>query len=230
MGKLRSERIHPELRAGLQPHIYLHNVANVEPNSAKYRMFYRVEDGTLRLFKPGDPVHPARKGKICPKRVDLPERYHYLLDWYEKDYCAKPLRQPTTSPSDFVLGMRGVGKEIWSDIKSDAFVDRLRSEWAPEREPLEEGVWKRVVSYQGKEFRTKTGIPFTYSVEGDSGIWFYHQGGKLIEMRLWRGQLNQAVKRCLRRVPEKVTEFTDLRDPSYLYGLLTDQRIRDTDW
>ena len=51
------------IRAGVQPHVYLHNVANLPPNSARYRMFYRLEDGSLRLWRPGDPHHPARKGK-----------------------------------------------------------------------------------------------------------------------------------------------------------------------
>jgi hypothetical protein len=132
MDKLRAERICGELRTGLQPHIYLHNVANLEPNSAKYRMFYRLEDGTLRLFKTGDLAHPARKGKTYPKRLGLPERYHHLLDWYEKEYCAQPSPRSATPSRDFVLEMRGVGKEIWSDGGGDAVVESLRSQWDPE--------------------------------------------------------------------------------------------------
>ena len=36
LDRAKAERATPELRPGLQAHIYLHNVANVEPNSARY--------------------------------------------------------------------------------------------------------------------------------------------------------------------------------------------------
>jgi hypothetical protein len=175
-------------------------------------------------------AHHARKGKICPKRADLPERYHELLDWYEKEYCSRQPRQGTPNPVDFILEMRGVGKEIWSDLGADAFIEAQRSEWDLEKDSLEERIWKRIVSQQGKVFRTKTGLLFTYSVEGDSGIWFYHESGSRIEMRLWRGQLKEAIYRCQRGLPDKVTDFEDLLDPSYLFGVLTDPRIRSVDW
>ena len=42
LDRVKAEGAHPELRPGVQVHIYLHNVANAEPNSAKYRMFYRL--------------------------------------------------------------------------------------------------------------------------------------------------------------------------------------------
>src|SRR5438067_13332141 len=86
MTSAKAEKAHPELRAGLQAHIYLHNVANVAPNSARYRMFYRIEGGRYRLYRPGDFCHPDRKGKIIPRREDLPAHYHHLLNRYEKDY------------------------------------------------------------------------------------------------------------------------------------------------
>jgi len=87
LDRLKQEKAHAALRPGVQTHIYLHNVANIPPNSAKYRLFYRLEDGTLRLFRPGDDFDPARTGKTMPKRSDLPQRYHELLDWYENEYC-----------------------------------------------------------------------------------------------------------------------------------------------
>jgi hypothetical protein len=46
MDKLRREGICGQLRPGLQPHIHLHNVANKTPSSAKYRMFYKLEDAS----------------------------------------------------------------------------------------------------------------------------------------------------------------------------------------
>ena len=63
LDRLRQEKVHSEVRPGVPPHIYLHNVANLPPNSAKYRMFYRLEDGTYRLLRPGDDSHPDRRGK-----------------------------------------------------------------------------------------------------------------------------------------------------------------------
>jgi hypothetical protein len=232
MEKLRKEKLQSDLRSGLQPHIHLHNVANLPPNSARYRMFYRLEDGTLRLFVPGDQVHPERKGKACPRREEIPERFHYLLDWYEKEYCEQTTGEPESS-NDFVLTMRGVGKEIWADVGGDVFVDAHRSSWKPEAESseeLEERVWKRILSHQGEEFQTKTGIPFTYSVDGENGIWFNGRDGKRINMRLWRGDIKKAIKKYREGPLKKVTDLKDMRDPSYLYGLLTDERIHGTDW
>ena len=131
--RLRLERAYPELRPGVQPHIYLHNVANLPPNSAKYRMFYRLPDGALRLFRPGDDSHSARSGKTKPDRSDLPSQYHELLDWYERDYSSAAGRlDPSTDP---VLAMRGTGKEIWADEGADAFVARLREGWDEGEKP-----------------------------------------------------------------------------------------------
>jgi hypothetical protein len=87
MESAKREKAHSEVPSGLQPHIYLHNVANVAPNSARHRMFFKIPGGAYRLFRPGDNCHPERKKKIVPRREDLPVQYHPLLDWYEKDYA-----------------------------------------------------------------------------------------------------------------------------------------------
>src|SRR6202453_4241623 len=63
LDRVKSEQVNPELRPGIQVHIYSHNVANAEPNSAKYRMSYKLADDTYRLYRSTDPAHPARKGK-----------------------------------------------------------------------------------------------------------------------------------------------------------------------
>ena len=125
--RVRKEAASPELRPGIPPHIYLHNVANLEPNTARYRMFYKLADDTYRLFRPGDQSHPERKGKTKPNREELPALYHELLDWYERDYC----RQKTSlrDEDDPILQMRGVGKEIWADTNADEYVESLRADW-----------------------------------------------------------------------------------------------------
>jgi len=128
--RVEAEGISPSVRAGIPAHIGQHNVANVPPSSATYRMFYRLPDGTYRLYREGDDCHPRRKGKIVPSRAELPEAYHYLLEWYEREYCGSP-RSPDADP---VLSMVGVGKEIWREEHGDAFIARLRSGWTQEAE------------------------------------------------------------------------------------------------
>jgi len=126
--RVKSEAIHTNLRAGVAPHISLHNVANVSANSARYRMFYRTPSGRYRLFRPGDDFHPSRTGKTKPERDELPEHYQQLLDWYEKWYCAGGANVHAATEDPF-LAMRGVGREIWAGVKPDAYVDSLRVDW-----------------------------------------------------------------------------------------------------
>ena len=78
LDRVKVEKVLPELRAGVQAHIYLHNVANLPPNSATYRMFFRTGDGNYRLYKPSDESHPKRRGKTCPERERLPAEYQPL--------------------------------------------------------------------------------------------------------------------------------------------------------
>lgn len=89
------------LRPGVAIHINQHSVANRVPNTpgGRYRMLFETPDKRRRLFRPGDPYHPYREGytkgyKTQPDPQDIPERYHYLLEWYEQEYCA-----PGVSPS-----------------------------------------------------------------------------------------------------------------------------------
>ena len=127
LDRVKHEQVAPEVRAGILPHIYLHNVANIEPNSARYRMFYKLPDDTYRLYRPTDPAHSARKGKITPERSELPDHYHYLLDWYGHEYCRK--LAAAKEEEDPILQMWGVGKEIWAGTNADDYVRDLRSNW-----------------------------------------------------------------------------------------------------
>ena len=129
LDQVKAEHAHGEIRAGVQAHIYLHNVANLEPNSARYRMFYRLENDTYRLYRPGDPAHPLRKGKMAPKRSELPAKYHYLLDWYEREYSKQESAAGPAPIQDLVLRMWGLGKEIWEGVDADEYVRSLRADW-----------------------------------------------------------------------------------------------------
>ena len=122
--RARRERIHPELRPGVQVHAYRHCVANVPPDSGRYRMLFATGKTTRRLYRTGDPTDPARRrGKSLPAREDIPADYHELLTWYAKTYAPPIHRDPS-------LGLRGLGKQIWRDEKADAYVRRLREGWS----------------------------------------------------------------------------------------------------
>jgi hypothetical protein len=127
LDRVRAEQATSSLRPGVQAHIYLHNVANREANPASYRMFFRLPDDRIRLFRPGDQAHPSRKGKTMPAREELPDHYHSLLDWYAQEYCAQ--KSVMLEEDDPILQMRGVGKEIWADTNTDEYVRSLRSNW-----------------------------------------------------------------------------------------------------
>lgn len=129
LDQVKSEHAYPDLRAGVQAHIYLHNVANVEPNSARYRMSFKLEDDTYRLYRPGDTAHPVRKGKTAPRRNELPEKYHQLLDWYEGEFCKGLTGAGSPHHLDPILQMWGLGKEIWRGVDADEYVRSLREDW-----------------------------------------------------------------------------------------------------
>jgi hypothetical protein len=100
------DRAHQEFRddrPGVWYHIVTHCLAEKPPNPAQYRMLHGTGRGRRRLYRPGDPVHPERRGKIHPERQDLPEKYRSLVDWYLKDYSQGP-KQPkgSTDPEGLV--------------------------------------------------------------------------------------------------------------------------------
>lgn len=85
----RAEQEDPEgaKRAGISTHISTHCVASKKPDPAKHRMLTRTGTGRRRLFRSGDVFHPMRSGgNVAPPRENLPEKYHYLLEWYENEY------------------------------------------------------------------------------------------------------------------------------------------------
>src|SRR5579863_661243 len=191
------------LRSGVQAHVYLHNVSNLPPNSARYRMFVCLNDDTYRLYRPGDPVHPARKGKTAPQRSQLPEAYQALLDWYEREYCSRHEQSPRDD--DPILKLWGVGKEIWSDTTADEYVASLRAGWEDqqlESTRAQDDVWGRIIEHQGEEFRTVRGLPFKHKVEGN-GIWFYRQGRRINQI-LSRTEIEKALARAPLKHPVEI--------------------------
>jgi hypothetical protein len=127
LGRARQEVITDELRPGVYVHIVQHCVANRAPNPGRYRMLLETSEGRRRLFRKGDPYHPAREGsKMVPESEDLPKKYQDLLDWYQRWSEAATAQQAENDP---LLRLRGSGKKLWKSEPADAYVNRLREGW-----------------------------------------------------------------------------------------------------
>ena len=76
-----------EYRPGLQVHASNHCVASKAPNSSQHRFLHETGRGRRRLYRTGDNFHPnRRKGRTHPSAEELPEKYRYLVAWYENEY------------------------------------------------------------------------------------------------------------------------------------------------
>lgn len=122
----RVKRETADVRGSVHVHVIQHCVANRAPNPAGYRMLVETGYGRRRLYRPGDPQHPERRGRMVPDRKDLPAHYAELLDWYESTHRHPPLQKAP----DPLLALRGSGRELWADEHADAYVARLREGWA----------------------------------------------------------------------------------------------------
>ncbi len=127
--RAEAEKLTPRLRPGVRVHVTTHSVAGLPPNPGRYTTLTATSSGRRRLFRPGDPVHPARVGgKQLPAEGDLPASYRPLLTWYATEYLARGSRERVSGVDPF-LELRGLGREIWADESGDEFIDKLRSEW-----------------------------------------------------------------------------------------------------
>ena len=107
--RANQENLYGSLRPGVIVHASMHCVANKEPNPGNYRMLFATGKNTRRLYRPTDVAHPLRKGKTTPRRGQIPERYHELLDWYEKVYV--PNGPTGKSHLDPILRLRGLDRK-----------------------------------------------------------------------------------------------------------------------
>ena len=85
--------------------------------SVSYRTFSKLPDGTYRLYWSTDAARPGRKRRTMPERDEFPSKYRHLLDWYRQEYFARD-----TAPKeedDPILGLVGLGKEIWAGTNAD---------------------------------------------------------------------------------------------------------------
>jgi hypothetical protein len=95
-------------RPGVWQHIVSHGVASNPPNPAQYRMLHSSGRGRRRLYRPGDPVHAERHGKVYPETRNLPERYRPLVDWYLKEYSQLGNKVQGSSSPEVLLRFVGL--------------------------------------------------------------------------------------------------------------------------
>lgn len=125
--RTRAEGITDKLRPGVRVHAIQHCVANRPPSPGRYRMLFATGRSRRRLFRPGDPYDPERDGsKIMPNAEDIPPKYYGLLDWYRTEYVKRKLASADADP---ILGLRGLGRELWEGEDPDDYVSRLREGW-----------------------------------------------------------------------------------------------------
>jgi hypothetical protein len=126
--RARREPVSRPLRPGFHVHVVQHCVANRRPNPGRWRMLVETAPGRRRLYRPGDPSHPAREGaRTLPEAGQIPVEHRELLAWYRTEYGRRP--QAARGP-DPLLALRGSGRALWADEPADAYVRRLRQGWA----------------------------------------------------------------------------------------------------
>lgn len=85
----------------------------------------------------------------------------------------------------------------------------------------EQVIWERIQAHAGEEFSMLAGVPFTFSV----------QASAVKPDRVNRLIPRSDFVRALGLVPlSGTTSVHHLQAPSYLYAILMDQRIRQSDW
>lgn len=85
-----------------------------------------------------------------------------------------------------------------------------------------ERIRQRIVANQREDFRTVTGLPFTYEIEGEV----------LVPSRTHYNLPKSQVKKAFELVPFAGPGAINsiVRGPSYVWAILHDPRIRGTDW
>ena len=118
--RIAREGLTDESRKGIYPHLSVHCVANRRPNGGTYRMLFETAPSRRRLFRPGDPYHPKREGgKTTPDRDHIPEKYHYLIDWYEREWAPAQTADP-------LMALADRHRDLWKGIDADEYVRSLR--------------------------------------------------------------------------------------------------------
>jgi len=90
------------------------------------------------------------------------------------------------------------------------------------RNPRFEEIWRRIVDHAGETFHTITGLEFTYKVDADA---FYPSR---TDYRIARANFEKAYELVPIDGPGRISWI--VRGPSYVWGVLHDQRISRGAW
>ena len=88
--------------------------------------------------------------------------------------------------------------------------------------PSFEEVWKRIVAFEGEEFKTITNLPFTYEIRGNSlclGRTKYN---------ISKSDFSKAYELVPIAGPGKISDIVG--GPTYIWAILHDQRISHNEW
>lgn len=117
-------------RATVYAHVTQHCVANVAPNSGKYRMLFETATGRRRLYRSGDAYDRRRQdSKTSPDVHQVPPKFADLIQTHrcQSDGTTRSIKQRLRD--DPLMKLRGLGKEIWAGVDADEYVRQLREEW-----------------------------------------------------------------------------------------------------
>ena len=121
-----TEKLAGGYRPGLQIHASTHCVATKPPNPARHRLLTETERGRRRLFRAGDKFHRDRThGKTHPAAEELPTRYRYLVDWYEREFeNSNGTEEPLPPGAKLEDALKGLEKISLSDLtKMEAAIE-----------------------------------------------------------------------------------------------------------
>jgi len=79
-------------------------------------------------------------------------------------------------------------------------------------------MWQRIRQYAGAQFKTKTGLPFTYRIDGSNLI--PDRTGYPLHIN----QFRLAYQQLPLRGPSEINNL--VRGPAYIYAILTDARTK----
>lgn len=114
------------------------------------------------------------------------------------------------------------------DIHFGENVRRCAMSWQPFQT-----IWQRILQLQEEEFRTKTGLPFTYSVESGTTVWVERKG-RIINQSLGKSNFEQVYSMMQVKPIKLISQINDravangesqVRGPSFVWAILHDKRV-----
>lgn len=88
--------------------------------------------------------------------------------------------------------------------------------------PPIDDVWARLKAFEGREFETKTGMPFTYEIVG--GV--FHPSRT--KYNVSKAEFGKALALVPFDGPGVINRT--VRGPAYVWAVLHDRRVRKQDW